>query len=258
VVFAWNDTEIWEGKCMLIQETSISVRYPKIDGIKKAYYNHEELLKEFFNEAMVLPIPDNAPVEVPRINIKTLHEHAELNISPISAAFVVRYNDGYERDWSACVKYIIARMSRVFEFLNIMTNNNYEYIGVVTNVIYDEIADHGAQQISNTLLNSSKISDIYDVNIRYTFVEKDNMFINIMLQNARLFKQNISMEEAGALCAENQIAESIGAIIDINDRYGFNNKPDYKSDSDMLNTLLESMSDVINNMLSVLIERGEY
>ena len=243
---------------MLIQGTSISVTYKRIDGIKKAYYNNEELLRDFFNEATVLPIPDDAPVEIPRIIIKTLHEHAQLNISPIAATFEVHYNDGFEKDWNACAEYIRERMIKVFEFLNIMTSNNYEYIGVVSNIIYDEVATEGARKIAETLLNSEKISDIYDVNIRYTFVENDNMFVNIMLQNARLFKQGLVLDKAGALCAANQTAESIGAIIDINDRYGFNSNPDYKSDSNMLENLLNSMSNIINNKLHVLIERGEY
>ncbi len=149
-------------------------------------------------------------------------------------------------------------MSKVFEFLNILTNNDYEYIGVVTNVICDEVTNEGAKKISKTLLNSEKISDIYDVNIKYTFIENDNMFVNIMLQNARLFRQGIIPDRAGALSDDNQTAESIGAIIDINDRYGFNTNPEYKSDSNMLNALLESMSNIIDKKLHVLIERGEY
>ena len=36
---------------MLIQGTSITVTYKKIEGIKKVYYNNEEILKSFFNEA---------------------------------------------------------------------------------------------------------------------------------------------------------------------------------------------------------------
>lgn len=243
---------------MLIQGTSISVTYKRIDGIKKAYYNNEELLRDFFNEATVLPVPDDAPVEIPRIIIKTLHEHAQLNISPVAATFEVHYNDGFEKDWNVCAQYIIERMVKVFEFLNILTSNNYEYIGVVSNIIYDEVATEGARKITETLLNSEKISDIHDVNIKYTFVENDNMFVNIMLQNARLFKQGLMIDKAGALCADNQISESIGAIIDINDRYGFNSNPNYKSDSNMLEILLNSMSNIINNKLHILIERGEY
>lgn len=243
---------------MLLQGTSISVTYKKIDGIKRAYYNNEEILKKYFNEATVLPIPDDAPVEIPRIVIRTLHEHAQLNISPVTATFEVQYDSGFERNWDRCSQYIIERMNKVFEFLNILTNNSYEYIGVVSNIIYDEIEHDGAKRIAQTLLNSEKIKDIYDINIKYTFIENSNMFVNIMLQNARMFKFGLVLDKAGALGISNQTAESIGAVIDINDRYGFNNDPDYKSDSGKLGLLLESMGNIINNKLYTLIERGEY
>ena len=243
---------------MLIQGTSISVTYKKIDGIKRVYYNNDNLLKDYFNEATVLPVPDDAPVEIPRIIIKTLHEHAQLNISPVASTFEVHFNEGFERNWEACVVYIRERMEKVFEFLNILTNNNYEYIGVVTNMIFDEVSSNGTQKIASTLLNSRKISNIYDVNIKYTFVEKNSLFVNIMLQNARLFKTGIILDKAGELRIENQTAESIGAIIDINDRYEFNNDSGYKSDSSKLDVLLSTMSNVINNKLYSLIEKGEY
>lgn len=243
---------------MLIQGTSISVTYKKIDGIKRAYYNNEEILKKYFNEATVLPIPDDAPVEIPRIIVKTLHEHAQLNISPVAATFEVHYNDGFEKDWRACASYITERMDKVLEFLNILTDNNYEYIGVVCNVIFDEVERDGAKILSSTLLNTQNIRDIYDINIRYTFVENNSVFVNIMLQNARMFKSGINMEQPGALIAENQTAESIGAIIDVNDRYGFNSNVAYRSDSAKLKVLLDSMSNIINNKLHNLIAKGEY
>ena len=57
---------------MLIQRSSVSVMYKRIDGIKKAYYNSEGILKRYFGEATVLPVPDDAPAEIPRIVVKTL------------------------------------------------------------------------------------------------------------------------------------------------------------------------------------------
>lgn len=243
---------------MLIQKTSISVAYKRIDGIKKAYLDNKGLLKDHFNEATVLPIPDDAPVEIPRIMIRTLHEHAQLNISPIAATFEIYYDGGYERDWKACVKYIKKRMEKVFTFLNILTKNDYEYIGLVSYIIYDEVKQDGIKKIADTLLNPKKINGIYDINIKYTFTENDNMFINIMLQNIRKFKEGTEPDKAGDLNKKNQIAESIGAVIDINDRYGFNNDPKYHSDSGKLTGILDSMSNVIEKKLCALIEDGEY
>lgn len=243
---------------MLIQGTSITVNYKKIEGIKKVYYNNEDILKDFFNEAAVLPVPDDAPAEIPRIIIKTLNEHAQLNISPIATTFEVHYDAGFEKEWDVCANYLVERMSKVFEFLNLLTENTYEYVGLVSTILYDEVKEKGAERLSRNLLNSQKIGNIYDINIKYTFVENENVFVNIMLQNARLFKPEVDGNKAGALGVNEQIAESIGAIVDINDRYGFNTNVDYKSNSSMLNNLIESMGNVINNKLTILIEEGEY
>ena len=242
---------------MLFNETSISLKYKKIENLKKTYFVNEEILKKHFNEATVLPIPDEAPFDVPRIMVKTIHEHAQLNISPIAATFHVAYNDGFERNWDTCKEYICERMSSVFDFLNLMTDNDYEYIGVVSNIIVDDIQKEGARVLSNNLLKR-KLDNIFDINIKYTFVEEKNMFVNIMLQNARLFKDGVNVDNAGELNLENQKKESIGAIIDINDRYGFNNDKNYKTSSEMLGKLLDKMSEIIDDKLMPLIERGEY
>lgn len=243
---------------MIIKGTSVSVAYNRIEEIKKIYYNNENILKPYFNEATVLPVPEDAPPEIPRIIIKTLHEHAQLSITPTVATFQVNYDDGFERNWDACLKYITERMSSVFAFLNLMTDNNYEYIGLVSNVLYDEIVEDGAEKISGVLLNSTKIDGIYDINIKYTFVEKKNMYVNIMLQNARVFDGELDFGKAGALKRVSQSAESVGAIIDINDRWAYNNDYNYKSNSEKLEDLLSCMTNIMNNKLSALIEKGEY
>lgn len=243
---------------MLIQGTSITVSYKKIEGIKKVYYNNESILRGLFNEALVLPIPDDAPVEVPRIIVKTLNEHGQLNISPIATTFEVHYDSGFERNWDECASYLLERMEKVFEFLNILTNNTYDYVGLVSNILYDEVVNNGTKKIASSLLQSNGIKDIYDINIKYTFIEKESFFINIMLQNARLFNKEVDASTAGFFRTCNQSAESIGAIIDINDRYGFNTIANYKSDANMLNELVRYMGNVINNKLGTLIEKGEY
>ena len=139
-----------------------------------------------------------------------------------------------------------------------MTNNEYEYIGVITEVLLDEYMKDGAQILAHNLLKNSVDSSIYDLNIRYTFVESDNIFVNIMLQNARLFKNGIDGEIAGSLSMDNQVSESIGVVIDINDRYGYNTCHDYKTDSSKLDFIIAEMTVVMNSKLRGLLEKGAY
>lgn len=243
---------------MLIKGTSISVTYKRIDALKKTYYNNENILKAYFNEATVLPVPDNAPDGIPRIVVTTLHEHAQLNITPVTTTLQILYNDGFEHDWNSCVSYIQERMKPVFAFLNILTENQYDYIGIVTNVLMDDIVSDGAKILASNLLKIHDVRRIYDLDIKYTFVEENNIFVNIMLQNARLFADKVSADTAGALGEKNQIAESIGVIVDINDRYGFNSSENYHTNSSQLNNLIKEMTTVLNNKLNLLLEKGVY
>jgi len=89
-----------------------------------------------------------------------------ISISVTNSLFKYRFapfDNGFENDWDKCAQYINERMQLVFNFLNILTNNSYEYIGLVTNILYDEISSNGAKKLSDTLLNSDKIHDLYDI-----------------------------------------------------------------------------------------------
>lgn len=243
---------------MLIQETSISLKFKKIDNLKKTYFIYEHILKEQFNEATVLPIPDDAPFDVPRIIVKSKNEHSQLNITPVNATLQITYNDGFERDWNSCKQYILEKMNSVFAFLNILTNNEYEYMGIVSTILMDEYNGDTTRLLSQNLLKGNMQSDIYDLNIKYTFAEDEKFFVNIVLQNARLFRDGIVQDDAGALCQANQLAEAVGAIIDINDRFGFNNNVTYKTDRSMLEKLVEKLSNILDDKLKLLIEQGVY
>lgn len=243
---------------MLIQDTSVSVKFNKIENLKKIYFLNEELLKTHFNEATVLPVPDDAPIEIPRIILKSIHEHSQLNITPVNATLQIIYNDGYEKNWSDCAVYIMKKMEIVFKFLNIVTNDEYEYIGMVTNIVFDEIDQNGAQFLAQNLLRNNISSRIYDLSLKYTFREYDDMFVNVELQNARMYRQGVNPEVAGGLNVMYQDRETVGVTIDINDRFGFNMNKNYKTNKEKLNKILDIYTTVINEKLNPLIYKGEY
>lgn len=243
---------------MVIRDTAISIRYKKIENIKKLYFQNDETLKDKFNEATILPIPDDAPLEIPRIIIKSKSEHSQINITPVNMTLQTNYNNGFERDWMECVKYILGMANPVFQFLNTVTTNEYEYIGLVVNVLIDDEKINTAQLLASNLLKSDAAERIYDLSLRYTFVEGEDKFVNIQLQNLRVYRPGLSAEVAGELSLTNQESEVIGATIDVNDRFGFNNLKGYRSNQEKLNELLDLASNVINYKLSEIIHGGVY
>lgn len=242
---------------MIVKSTALSVKYSKIENIKKHYFLHEEILEDIFNEATVLPVPDNAPMEVPRIIVNTKNEHAQLSITPIAATIQIIYDNGYEFQWEKCEIYIKNLMKKVFIFLDSMTNNSYEYMGIVTTMLLDEYYGDVAHILANNLLKVDN-ENLYDINLKYTFTKNKEEYINISIQNTRIFDAQSNESIAGGLNEEYQVGQHIGVDVDINNRYAFNSQKDYKTTSQKIDDLLSTMTEVISDKLDVLIKKGVY
>lgn len=242
---------------MHIKTTTVSINYKRVRELKRTYYNHENVLRRHFNEATVLPIPDDAPDEIPRITVTTLHDHGQLVITPVNAAFRVSYDENYENDLKQCICYVKERMESVFEFLDKLTKGQYEYFGIVTEVLID--MDGGAKTLAMKLLDEKRMADIvHDLDVRYTFVEDDDIFVNIDMRNVRLFKDGCTGTVAGSFSERNQSKNTICAVIDVNNRYGFNENPDFCSSKKDVDKLFEHIGKIIPNKLERLLDGGVY
>lgn len=91
---------------MIIQNSAVNIMFSRCENIKKQYILNEEILKERFNEASILPIPDEAPSEIPRVIVKTKGEHSQLSIAPEAVNFQTVYSDDYTQNWELCEEYI--------------------------------------------------------------------------------------------------------------------------------------------------------
>lgn len=241
---------------MLIKSTSLTIKYKKINNLKKMFFLHNEVLDTAFNEATVLPIPENAPDEIPRIILTTKNEHAQLSITPVAAAVQIEYDNGYELDWEKCENYLKDLMRIVLNFFDFMTQNSYEYMGIITTLFLDDYMGNVTHTLSKNLLKADN-KELYDINLKYTFTKADE-FINISLQNARLFKKGIDENCAGALGSDNEVCQYVGASIDINNRYGFNTIKNYETTSEKISSLLETMTNVVQEKLETLVVEGVY
>ena len=76
------------------------------------------------------------------------------------------------------------------------------------------------------------------------------------LENAREFE--VQQFENGKTCVMKERRHTVSACIDVNDRYIANKSPEYVSDKNVFNEILEITSNIINNKLKDLVEKGEF
>lgn len=247
----------WKVISMIIQNTAVNIRFSRIENIKRKYILNEEILKEKFNEAIILPIPDDAPMEVPRILIKSKGEHSQINIAPEAITMQTIYTDEHKKNWRLCEEYISSRVQDIFKLTDEFTCGNYHYIGVVTNLIWDTEMKDGNKVLFRNLMGKEATNNLDDLVVKYTYVVDQKYYVNITLQSAKVYN-GVNGNEAGAFADENLQTHTISIVLDINDRYSFNQNKGYISNKEKFEEIITLTTDIVNNKLKNLVEKGEY
>lgn len=240
---------------MIIQNTNMNIVFSPIDGIKKLFMNNDDIVKECYNEPALLPIPDNAPNEVPRIVLQSVGGHSQMVLTKEVLSVVTNYDDNFNRIWDKCKNNLMDKINIAYSLLEGMGVHHNNFMGLVTTIIWDEITNNGSEYIYSNLLKIKSNKNIFDASCKVTYVVDDTYYVNISIENIRLYQTNSNVTNQPGLL-KNQKANSIGITIDVNDRYAFNNNENYISEKNVKNRVIEITEQVINNIES-LIKEGE-
>jgi len=236
---------------MIITNTNFTVNFSPINEIKKVFINNANL-SEYFNEPTILPIPDNAPDEVPRIICQSINNHSNLSITKTALSLNTMYDEEFQNKWPSCRSYLSEKIEVVLDLLNCM-DCNFKFSGLVTQVMYDPTTNDSTQELFNKFSKVKTSENVYDYNQKLTMVKDDRYFINLSISNIRLFNGGDQLTP-GFL--EKETGNKICIIIDVNDRYEFNYNPQFISNSNNINNLLELTDNCISNLNS-FVERAE-
>lgn len=242
---------------MIVQNSAVNIMFTRCENIKKQYILNEEVLKEKFNEANILPIPNDAPTEIPRILVKTKGEHSQLSIAPEATNFQTVYTDEYTDDWKLCEEYIKSRIDDVFRLIDTFAAEKYKYIGIVTNLIWDDIKEDGNKKLFNNLFGKMPVDNLDDLVVKYTYIEDERYYVNITLQSVRVYDDS-NDNEAGNYADDRLKGHTVGVTLDVNDRYLFNKQKGYTSNKHSFEKLLDLTTKIIDNKLKNLVEKGAY
>jgi len=233
---------------MDIVQTTITLFYPTVSQIGRKIFKFEDMLSKYYGPFQLLPVPEEAPEEIPRITAVSRNGHSQLIIAPSKLLFVTQYDDNFNRNWEKCLEYLNSGIDRL---INILSDeiSYYSFSGLTTQLMFDNY-DQPLDALSKFINLKSK-PDPFDINIKLTFAIKDIHYANIAISNTRSINPNEL--EPGCLINTNQ---RLGIILDVNDRYGFNFIKGYKSDAKALKNNIDITNEIVVNKLSMLIEEG--
>jgi hypothetical protein len=239
---------------MNVIDSNFNIIFPPIPNIREHIFNLENELSLFFPKPFnLIPLPNEAPAEIPRITATSHHGFSNLAISLNSAQFVTNFSDDYSRDWSKCIDYIYTHVGHIYSILKPKFNGKPSYCGLTVNFVHKVEDGDAISLILKNFIKSNSSHPPYDLLVKQTYVIEDEYYVNIQIHNQRLDKnQSIPI---GHL-SEFEHRDLIGISLDINDRYGFNYTPSYYSGDEKIASVFRLTNKIVSEKLEKFVTEG--
>lgn len=239
---------------MIILNTNMNISMKTAESnteIKKTFLEiYDKDLKSRYNPPTILPIPDGAPTNVPLIVMQSLSNHTQLVLTKSSISIGTSYDEAFNSSWDKCENHLLEKVRDVFLFIEALQSVKINFIGLVAQIIKDEY-DDASKYIFENLLNFASTQSVYDTECKLTYVLKDKYYINLEIQNVRLFngKPMINSTEFVPVVSDDNVQNKLVVSIDINNRYSFNfNKTKSTTDNDDVNEIVSYTRQLVENL----------
>jgi len=224
--------------------------YPKVNDLRRKAFEIEDSLQDYFLPVNLIPIPDDAPEEIPRISTTSKTGHSQLTISLTNTQLITNYDDDFGRDWTKSLDYMHDRINKVRSSLEKYVGNEYLFCGLTTEIIFDSIKEP-IQLLQNNFLKLTTDTTPHEIEQKITFIVNENYYVNVTFKNLIMF-ENSSKHGFGRF--KEQKGQFLGCILDINDRHGFNRLDSYTSNHENIDEIIKITRSMLDGKLNKMIE----
>jgi hypothetical protein len=222
---------------------------------KRVVACEDALLSGGFLAYEILPIPDNAPPDIPRVTISTKHGHSMLQISLTGATFQTAYDNNFNTNWSSCYKYLERRVEQVYDAIKHISPEQISTQGFVAQIIMDNLCDDPIALLRNKISIVDYKSTLWDLGGYATIVKQDKYYVTLQLANARMIAASYPTVMASA---HSDYHNCLIINVEVNDRKLSNDNYRYDSKKETANELLILLSDIITSQLNDFPIKGVF
>lgn len=241
---------------MKIKSCSFNIFFPVELEMRKHLFEFEKSLKGFITPFNLLPIPDGAPPEFPRITSTSEHGHTQLNITLQNLQMITKFDENFEESPDKCFEYIDSKINPIISGISSIIGKDKMLFSGITSEVEFSGNDNCGAKLAEKFMNLDTQMNILDINSRVTFEYEGKYYINVSIENTRTYtgikRDNLSM--AGLT----QIGEGIQVSLDINDRLAFNKDELYRTSETDINFISQFSKSLIDDKLEKFVRNGAF
>lgn len=247
---------------MFVESCTFTIHFPANQAIREKFFQLESHFSDFQKPFTLVPLPPDAPLEIPRIIAMSAHGHSQLTICGNNAQLATRFDENYGFDVKKCIEYVQTKCNSIVTALSVISGNStdtptFYYSGLSLVILLDErdgIVDP-AQYISEKFLKCKTNLSTDEVQFRLALAVEGKYYANISMQNNRTFLGK--PDERGSIANLKIAKESVQVVLDVNDRYAFNYTKGYVSSIDTVNDVAKLTEVLASKHVADFVARGE-
>ena len=240
---------------MKIDNIRFNLFIPKLNNIRSLYNFIENELKEyFFAPFNILPIPDDAPEEIPRIIAKSKNGHSELSISLVNIQMTIQFDENFNTDIEKCFSYILERINKVVDTFGKYSNETFLFSGITSRIIIDDV-EEPIEFLTKNCIKLKINKDMYNASAKFAYLLEDKYFVNYNIYNLRKFEGILN--QASIKPSIRELSNNLAIEIDVNDKYGYNHNEGHLCTKETIINIIDIIKKNISSNINNILEGRE-
>ena len=246
---------------MFITESIIGFSFPRKAKIRQTALGLEETLGSFMALPLqILPVPEDAPQDIPRAFGNSQGGHSTLTLTQVTANFKTIYDGNFNTEWDLCFDYLTEKVKLLFPFVNEIANGEILNFGIVLKIIYRSNIGESAHRIVKTIIKSNNLpSELDELSLKTTFYQNEKYYVNFLIESLRNYATSqVGDRDDIQILSKSPIAEALQFSIDVNDRYIGNFSSDYFTSEETSKEIMQIVSNIVRIRLEKIYSDGDW
>ena len=208
---------------------AIALTFPRQADVRRKSNGFEDLLKVDYEQPQVINIPDELNPDLPRFLFAAKDERSLISVSQTIIQQNIAFPDDIPLDMEGVTTHVLSQYPLLFNLLGTLKGVRPYFFGMTTTV---HVPTHSLYKdylplFAHSLLKEPEARGYYDLYVKWTKTKQGLYYDSTTITNYRTYTLQVAPGTIPRVPLDTVTEHGIEITGDFNDRFAFNEKPQY-------------------------------